>query len=56
MRHDFTAWDRPEPGMRPDIVGVRKREDGSTEYLMHNEALNQPYYLAGDGHCNHPEE
>lgn len=40
------AWSRPPKGTRGDIVGVRALSDGRTEYLMHNEALCNPYYLA----------
>jgi hypothetical protein len=40
------AWERPAPGTRKDIVGIRTRQDGSVEYLMHNEALCWPYYIA----------
>jgi hypothetical protein len=39
------SWERPAPGTRPDIVGVRHLDDGSTEYLMHNNALCNPYYV-----------
>jgi hypothetical protein len=32
--------------MRRDIIGVRDLSDGRKEYLMHNEALCRPHYLA----------
>jgi hypothetical protein len=30
---------------RPDVLGVRTLVTGQREYLMHNEALSQPYYV-----------
>jgi hypothetical protein len=40
------SWSRPDSGVRKDIIGVREFPDGRTEYLMHNEALGNPYYTA----------
>lgn len=40
-----SRWSRPPIGSRGDIVGIRM-VGGRTEYLMHNEALCDPYYTA----------
>jgi hypothetical protein len=40
------SWSRPDSGVRTDIIGLRDLPDGRTEYLMHNEALGNPYYTA----------
>ena len=40
------SWSRPDSGVRKDIIGVRDLPDGRTEYLMHNEALCNTYYIA----------
>jgi hypothetical protein len=42
----WTAWARPNRPDRKDIIGVRDLPDGRQEYLMHNEGLCRPYYLA----------
>ena len=54
MAEVFTSWARPPKGTREDIVGVRDLPDGRKEYLMHNEGLCEPYYLANSG-PTHPE-
>lgn len=40
------AWNRATVPGRADIIGVRELENGQKEYLIHNEALCAPYYLA----------
>lgn len=39
-------FEPPSPGSRGDIAGQRILPDGRVQYLMHNEALCEPYYLA----------
>ena len=39
-------WNRIKVPSREDIIGVRILENGKLEFLMHNEALCTPYYLA----------
>ena len=46
---DNLMWSRPEPNWRKDIAGWRLLSDGRREFLMHNEALCWPYYVAIDG-------
>ena len=47
---DKLMWSRPEPNWRKDdIAGCRLLSDGRREFLMHNEALCWPYYVAIDG-------
>jgi hypothetical protein len=45
----FTSWGRVPPDdynyRRGDIVGRRTLPDGRLEYLCHNEAMCEPYYL-----------
>lgn len=51
----WTAWSRPPAGTRQDIVGIR-HVNGQTEYLMHNEGLCRPYFLAVDPPAPSPAE
>lgn len=39
-------WVRIKGEHRKDVIGVRSLPDGRLEYLMHNEALCRPYYVA----------
>lgn len=41
-----TGWREVNYPARPDIIGERVRDDGITEFLMHNKAMCFPYYVA----------
>ena len=43
------SWGRINMPNRRDIVAVRTLEDGNREFLVHNEALCNPYYVAIEG-------
>jgi hypothetical protein len=42
----FVVWNRITVSRRGDIIGVRKLESGQRQFLMRNEALSTPYYVA----------
>jgi hypothetical protein len=50
------CWGRVYIAGRADIVGQRLMDDGSIEYLCHNEGLCSPYYVATNGKPTKPAQ
>jgi len=49
VQPDQRSWSRVTIEGRPDIIGARKLEDGRREFLMHNEVMCNPYWVAIEG-------